>query len=111
MKYYGFVEGYDTTAPEKLDNFRDEWLPVATPVVSNEITNVRNYLMKIESFQGNAGNKGLIRAIAKCRDNGLSIAETTMLILEWNQGVTVDPSWSEKELARAITTMYELANG
>lgn len=112
LKYYGFVDGYDTTDPEKLDVFRDEWLPVANRAVSKEITNVRNYLMKIESFQGNAGNKGLIRAIARCRDNGLSIVETTMLILEWNQDSSiVNPPWKNSELSRAIKTMYEVKNG
>jgi hypothetical protein len=111
LKIWKFIDGYDTTDPEKLDVFREDWLPIANPVVSNEITNVRNYLMKIESFQGKAGNKGLIRAIARCRDNGLSIAETTMLILEWNRGPTVEPEWKDSELSRAITSMYEIKNG
>ena len=107
LKLYGFVDGYSTTDPAKLDEFRDEWLPSAVHKTTPIINHVREYVMTIESFEGNAGNKGLIRAIIKCRDNGLSIAETTLLLSEWNQGPTVNPPWAEKELARAITNMYE----
>ncbi|MEL7499783.1 MAG: bifunctional DNA primase/polymerase [Planctomycetota bacterium] len=108
LKYYGFIDGYDTTDPEKLDVFRDEWLPKTNPVVSDRIRNVRAYIAKIESIEGNNGSAGLMRAAAKCRDSGLSQAEALLELLQWNEGPTVEPSWSNKELARAITRAYEI---
>ena len=98
IKLYGFLENYADTNPENLDPVRRGWLPVQSPVVSKEIRNVRSYVMAIESKQGESGNSGLVRAIARCRDNGLSIAETTLLIAEWNRSDKVPVSYTHLTL-------------
>lgn len=71
-----------------------------------EIRNAAAYIEKIHSIQGENGSASLIRAIARCRDAGLSEAEATILLLEWNETNSV-PSWSHQELARAITGTYK----
>lgn len=82
-------------------------------VVSNsrkEIHDVTAYVMSIESIQGRNGSGGLVRAIARCRDAGLSESEATILLMEWNQSPVVVPPWSHKELSRAITRVFKGAN-
>lgn len=108
LKYYGFVEGYDTTDPEKLDTFRREWLPNKKVItLTNEINNVRAYINKIQSVQGQNGSASLIRAISKCREAGLTQSEATVEILDWNKTSALPP-WSLPELTRAITRVYEV---
>ena len=107
LKYYGFVEGFETTDPEKLDTFRDEWLPVKQPVVSKVITDVSAYISKIMSIQGENGSKDLMRAVAKCKDGGLTQSQAMVTILEWNKS-NARPIWSTVELCRAVTRIYEV---
>lgn len=107
LKYYGFVEGFETTDPEKLDTFRDEWLPVKHQVVSNVITDVSAYISKIMSVEGEDGSKDLVRAVAKCRDGGLTQTEAMVTILAWNK-TNAKPEWSSSELCRCVTRIYEV---
>lgn len=76
-------------------------------VISKQIRDVRAYVAKIESIQGQNGSAGLVRAAARCRDAGVPASEATLILLEWNSGPTVSPPWPAEELARAITRVYE----
>ena len=104
---YKLVEGWDISDPGKLDVFRDEWLPIKRQIASNSITNVSAYISTILSVEGQNGSKDLLRAVAKCRDGGLSQTEAMITILEWNK-TNATPPWSDRELCRAVTRVYEI---
>jgi hypothetical protein len=70
------------------------------------VRNIDSYLAKLESVQGSNGSAGLVRAAAICRDAGLPESAAMQKLITWNQGPTVDPSWSMEELGRAITRVY-----
>lgn len=70
------------------------------------INNLKSYVMKIESIQGQNGSAGLIRFVAICRDHGMSESQTMLWLLEWNKGSTVSPHWPDEELARATTRVF-----
>ncbi len=72
----------------------------------NQLGRLRSYLAKVESIQGKNGSSGLVRAVAICRDKGLSEAEAMIDLLWWNQQSVVNPSWPEREVARAVTRTY-----
>jgi hypothetical protein len=79
--------------------------------ITREVRDAIQYVMRIESIQDGSSNKatssrGLVRACSVLRDAGLSEAEATIRMLEWNNGPTVSPKWSHQELARAITRTY-----
>lgn len=105
---YSFVDGYGLCPPEELPLFRAEYVKrnQKTQHSKKEISNIRSYISKVESIQGNNGSAGLVRAAAKCRDAGLNEAESTIELIHWNQGKTVNPPWSEQEIARAITNIF-----
>lgn len=78
-------------------------------ITRGKVNRVDRYLAKIESIQGENGSSGLVRAAAVCRDNGLSESEATVALLKWNRLPVVNPPWSEGEITRAITRLYERA--
>lgn len=87
--------------------FPEELFPAKQKeVVSKVIHDVRAYVMTIESHQGSHGSAGLVRAIARCRDAGLSESEATVLLQEWNLSPVVSPPWPIPDLTRAITRIY-----
>jgi hypothetical protein len=98
---------------EDVPAFDPEWLQemqqsVREPhrLTRGQVRNVDAYLSRIESIQGQAGSRGLIRACAVCRDAGLTETEAMGKLMLWNSGPTVNPSWSTEELARAVTRTY-----
>jgi hypothetical protein len=102
---YRFVLGGPET---ELLPFPDHLFPKQKKeVVSKIVHDVRAYVARIESYQGRNGSAGLVRAIARARDAGLTEAQATILILEWNQGSTVDPKWSDEEIARAVSRVFK----
>ncbi|MFN0018073.1 MAG: bifunctional DNA primase/polymerase [Pirellulaceae bacterium] len=104
---YRFVPGHELVTVDKLGPFPIEYAPKPKETITKEIDDVERYVMTIESRQGKAGSKGLVRAAARCRDAGYSESQTLLLLLRWNQGPTVDPPWTDKELARAITNVFK----
>lgn len=42
----------------------------------------------------------------RLRCAGMSEAEATVKLIEWNNGPTVQPPWSMRELARAVTRVF-----
>jgi Bifunctional DNA primase/polymerase, N-terminal len=105
---YSFVDGHELCHPDELPLFRAEYVKriQKTQPSRKEIANIRAYISKIESIERKNGSAGLVRAAAKCRDAGLSESETTIELIHWNQGPTVNPPWSEPEIARAVTRIY-----
>lgn len=107
---YHWLSGFELGEVKDLPVFNPEWIPkkqAAGPIVSQcNHAAIRAYVLKIESVQGKNGSSGLVRAAAKCRDAGLTEAEATVLLLEWNQGNTVSPPWPVPELTRAISRVY-----
>jgi hypothetical protein len=106
---YGWVEGFELEETKDLPVFNPAWIAKKngmTTTTSSPIKSVQAYVMKIESIQGQNGSAGLVRAVAKCRDSGLSESECTVLLLEWNQTSVVNPPWSIPELTRAISRLY-----
>ncbi len=105
---YSFVDGHGLCHPDELPLFRAEYVKrLQKPKTSKkEIANIRAYIAKIESIEGKNGSAGLVRAAAKCRDAGLTESETTIEILHWNHGSTVNPPWSEPEIARAVSRVF-----
>ncbi len=79
-------------------------------ITRREIRNVVRYVMTIESIQGKAGNKGLVRACSVLRDAGLSEAEAMVVMIDWNNSGKAVPPWSLNEIARALKNLY-LAKG
>lgn len=112
-KQYEMIGGWNL---DRVPFFKDRWIEqVCGPRKNQEITrqlvkNVDAYLARVESTQGQHGSSGLVRAAAICRDAGLTEAQTMAKLMEWNQGPTVNPSWSTEELARAISRTYEKAH-
>ena len=106
-KVYEFIPGYELKDINDLPEFPKDWLPTIKAVLRKAIIDVRKYVMKIESVKGQNGSGGLVRAAARCRDGGLSEAEATVLLLEWNDGPTVSlPKWTADKIARAVTRVY-----
>lgn len=104
---YKFVDGYSEVDPEKLEPFDPSWSPQSGKqvITRGRVSDVRSYVMRIESVDGECGSRGLVRAAAICRDNSLTESEATVLMLEWNQQ-KAQPPWSEYELTRAISRTY-----
>lgn len=76
-------------------------------VVRKQVKNVRAYLTKVVSVEGQHGSHGLVRAAAICRDAGMSESEATIALLEWNSLPVVSPPWPHEEIARAVTRVFQ----
>ena len=106
---YRFVSGYEwgnELAPFPEHLFTETREEVSRAITRKQVTDVRSYLAKVESIQGQGGSRGLVRAAAICRDAGLTESEATFVLIGWNMGPTVQPPWTPQELARAITNVY-----
>ena len=102
-KAYEFAEGFGLVRPDELCEMSP---PIKQKEKNGEISKLEKWLMQIESIQGQGGNKGLVRFVAKCRDGGLSQARCMELLFQWNESDRVDPPWSSKELVRAVENLY-----
>jgi hypothetical protein len=103
---YRFVPGFEMKPLDELRPFSEHLFPADRVVrgISREtVKSVTAYLAKVESVQGQHGSAGLVRAAAICRDAGLSEAEAMVRLIAWNQGPTVQPSWSLAQLRQLLT--------
>lgn len=109
------VEGYQYRfiTNGALLSFPPQYFPVIQDVresagllTRGPIANVKSYVMKIQSVQGQNGSSGLIRFIAICRDHGMSESQTLLWLLEWNKTTNVQPAWPDNDLARATTRVF-----
>lgn len=82
----------------------EEHLP--QPERRGRIRNVRAYLAKIVSIEGEHGWGAMARAASVCLHAGLSESEATIALLDWNAGPTVRPKWDPRDIARTITRIY-----
>lgn len=103
---YYFPEGHGF---QELEPFPVQLFPIEErrQKTRGEIRNVMAYLAKIESVQGEHGWGGLARAANICREAGMSEAEATIALLEWNSGPTVTPKWEHADIARAVTRSFQ----
>lgn len=113
--------GYVVAPPSIVDGFPYRWIsqgelqpfpenlfPQPIRQISRGVVrNVARYLEKVESKQGQNGSAGLVRAVAVCRDGGLSPAEAMAELIRWNQNPQlVCPPWEPEDLARAVDRTY-----
>jgi hypothetical protein len=107
---YRFVKGLELKFVEELLPFPEDLFPEVKKTMTltrEKVRSIDGYLAKIPSIQGKHGFGGLLTAAVVCKNAGLSESETTIKILKWNQGPTVCPPWSEKEIVRAITRVFQ----
>lgn len=97
---------YEFIARGELQGFPESLFHTKCERLRKEVKNVRSYISRIESIQGQNGSAGLIRAASVCRDAGLSESQATIELLRWNEGATVRPPWDHSEIARAVTNVY-----
>jgi hypothetical protein len=109
---YRCLNGHPLVPVNELPLIDEDWLntlrpevPQRTALKRGEIRDAIAYVMKIESEQGKHGSHGLVRAISILRDAGMTEAEATVVMLDWNQKVPV-PSWPVFEVTRAISRNY-----
>jgi hypothetical protein len=110
FQYQLLADGPLQPLPEHLFPVMQATRQGVTTVTRGPIKDLDAYLQKVESISGQHGSHGLVRAAAVCRDAGLSEAEATLKLLWWNKLPVVNPPWSDIELARAITRVYEKRN-
>lgn len=108
---YEFADGHGLVPFDELPVLQPDMVKVEPKQDSRTITRdtVRNavaYVMTIESVQGRHGSKGLVRAAAVCREAGLTEAEATVVLIDWNNSGKAVPPWSLTELTRAISRTY-----
>jgi hypothetical protein len=72
-----------------------------------DIKNPKAYVMRIISQEGANGSGALVRAVAICRDSGMSSDETYRFLTEqWNFSNALPP-WPNESIARAINRHYQ----
>lgn len=77
-----------------------------TAMVNDGIKDIRAYIRRIPSVEGQGGNKGLMRVsflLAERLDFDAALAE----LERWNEEVPV-PIWSQAELIRALTSAFKI---
>jgi hypothetical protein len=104
-----------------LPSFDPAWLPVETvevaalPAVAEptrgKIRDLRSYIRRIVSVQGQRGSDACFRVACVLRDEGKTPEEALEYMLEWNKECAVPP-WTVKELIHKIRDSYaKLAKG
>ena len=98
-----------------LPPFDPAWLPAvpATSLASpgraipprGRIRDLRAYIRRILSIQGQRGSDACFRVACVLRDEGKTSEEALQYMLEWNQQCAVPP-WSIAELQRKIRDAY-----
>ncbi len=106
---------YEWALEGEMAQFDPEWFSTlrsecsdrpADRTATRDVRDVDAYLACIESLQGEAGSRGLIRACSVLRDAGLSEAEAMRKLMVWNVSPTVRPPWTLEELGRAVTRTF-----
>jgi len=116
-------KAYELLGVETLDlpPFDPAWLPVelvegaALPSVARpargRIRDLRSYIRRIISVQGERGSDACFRVACVLRDEGKTPEEALEYMLEWNQRCAIPP-WTVKELIHKIRDSYaKLAKG
>jgi len=104
-----------------LPPFDSAWLPAETidmaalPAVARPapgtIRNLRSYIRRIVSVQGQRGSDACFRVACVLRDEGKTPAEALEYMLEWNKECAIPP-WTVTELIHKIRDSYaKLAKG
>lgn len=100
-----------------LPPFDPAWLPAirAQPILASQpmvpprgkIRNLRSYIRRIVSIQGQRGSDACFRVACILRDEGLSPEESLAYMLEWNEACA-DPPWSVKELEHKVRDAFSI---
>jgi hypothetical protein len=114
---------YELLGEETLDlpPFDPAWLPAeaveaatVTPAprpAGGRIRDLRSYIRRIVSVQGQRGSDACFRVACLLRDDGKTPEEALEYMLEWNRYCAVPP-WTVKELIHKIRDSYaKLAKG
>jgi hypothetical protein len=115
---------YELFGRETLDlpPFDPTWLPteavepaVALPTMlkpaSGKIRDLRSYIRRILSVQGERGSHACFRVACVLRDEGMTPEEALQYMLDWNKECAIPP-WTVKELVHKIRDSYaKLAKG
>ena len=114
---------YELLGEETLDlpPFDPTWLPAevaepaALPPVAmpprGKVRDLRSYIRRIVSVQGQRGSDACFRVACVLRDEGKTPEDALEYMLEWNQECAVPP-WTVKELIHKIHDSYaKLAKG
>ena len=107
----------DGEALLELPPFDPVWLPairrepLLLPNVAigprGRIRNLRSYIRRIVSIQGQRGSDACFRVACILRDEGLTPAESLAYMLEWNEACA-DPPWSVKELEHKVRDAFAI---
>ena len=114
---------YELLGEETLDlpPFDPAWLPAEAVEVgsvaaggeagSGKIRDLRSYIRRIVSVQGQRGSDACFRVACVLRDEGKTPDEALEYMLEWNKECAIPP-WTVKELIHKIRDSYaKLAKG
>ena len=108
---------YELVGRETLDLplFDPTWLPIEEtgpvnlPIVAarprGRIRNIRSYIRRIISIEGQRGSDACFRVACVLRDEGLTPDEALQYMLDWNHQ-SAYPPWSVKELLHKIRDSY-----
>jgi len=98
-----------------LPTFDPAWLPMEAaepatlPVVClpprGKVRNLRSYIRRIISIEGQRGSDACFRVACILRDEGTTPDEALQYMLEWNQECAIPP-WTVKELLHKICDSY-----
>jgi hypothetical protein len=116
-------KAYELLGEETLDlpPFDPAWLPAeavettALPVIAmpprGRIRDVRSYIRRIISVEGQRGSDACFRVACVLRDEGKTPEEVLEYMLKWNEECALPP-WTVKELVHKIRDSYaKLAKG
>jgi hypothetical protein len=108
---YHFVPGMELKEVSELKPFPEHLfteVEKTRTLTREKVRKLDVYLSKIQSIAGKHGFGSATRAAAVCRDAGLSEAETTIKMLEWNRTPNVQPPWKPQEIARIVERVYRI---
>ena len=100
-----------------LPPFEPAWLPREKPELQfvpscrhpaqsrRRIRNLRAYIRRIFSIQGQRGSDACFRVACILRDEGKSPHEALEMMIEWNEHCAV-PTWSVEELAKKVRDAF-----
>jgi hypothetical protein len=94
--------------PKDLPPFDPAWRPERERkdwAEGSEIKDMRAYMSKVFSIEGQQGDKSLFRLICIMEENGITEADAQALLCEWNS-TNAKPEWSISELVRKLKKVY-----
>lgn len=108
-KPYKFVDGYGLDRIAEIPTFNMAWTKRDnhTSVSRKQITDVRHWLSRVTSVEGQNGSKDLCRAAQACVRAGLSQARAMEEMITWNDSGNAVPPWSLAEITRCVERVYD----